>query len=52
MSEEIRNFDAYNPTHIVFGKNRLAELENLIPQDKKSIAFIWRWQREEIRYFG
>lgn len=35
MSEEIRNFDAYNPTHIVFGKNRLAELENLIPQDKK-----------------
>lgn len=35
MNEEIRNFDAYNPTHIVFGKDRLPELNQLIPQNKK-----------------
>ena len=29
------NFDFYNPTHIVFGKDRLAELDNLIPNGAK-----------------
>jgi len=29
------NFDFYNPTHVVFGKNRLEELNNLIPKDSK-----------------
>jgi NADP-dependent alcohol dehydrogenase len=29
------NFDFYNPTHIVFGKERLAELDNLIPKNAK-----------------
>lgn len=29
------NFDFYNPTHIVFGKDRLGELDNLIPKDAK-----------------
>ncbi len=29
------NFDFYNPTHIVFGKDRLDTLANLIPADAK-----------------
>ena len=29
------NFNYYNPTHIVFGKDRLAELDKLVPKDKK-----------------
>ncbi|MGI3080034.1 iron-containing alcohol dehydrogenase [Vibrio alginolyticus] len=29
------NFDYYNPTHIVFGQNRLAELDNLIPKNAR-----------------
>ena len=29
------NFNFYNPTHIVFGEDRLTELENLIPADAK-----------------
>ncbi|ENN8957629.1 iron-containing alcohol dehydrogenase [Listeria monocytogenes] len=35
MQKEILNFDYYNPTHIIFGKNRLEELNEVIPQDKK-----------------
>ena len=26
------NFDFYNPTHIVFGKDRLDELDTLVPK--------------------
>ena len=29
------NFDFYNPTHILFGKGRIADLGNLIPQDAR-----------------
>lgn len=29
------NFNFYNPTKIVFGKDTVAELENLVPQDAK-----------------
>jgi NADP-dependent alcohol dehydrogenase len=29
----MQNFDYHNPTHIVFGQNRLAELDQLIPAD-------------------
>ena len=29
------NFDFYNPTHIVFGKDRLGELDTLVPRDAK-----------------
>lgn len=29
------NFDFYNPTHIVFGKDRLAELNTLVPKKAK-----------------
>jgi len=29
------NFDYFNPTHIVFGKDRLPELDRLIPKDLK-----------------
>ena len=29
------DFDFYNPTRIVFGQNRLAELDNLIPENAK-----------------
>ncbi|MCB5160452.1 iron-containing alcohol dehydrogenase [Marinomonas algarum] len=31
----MNNFDYYNPTHIVFGQDRLAELDQLIPADAK-----------------
>lgn len=29
------NFDFYNPTHIVFGKDRLTELDNLVPKNAR-----------------
>ena len=29
------NFDFYNPTHIVFGKDRLDELDTLVPKDAR-----------------
>ena len=29
------NFDFYNPTHIVFGKDRLGELDTLVPKNAK-----------------
>lgn len=29
------NFDYYNPTHIVFGKDRLSELDVLVPKGIK-----------------
>ena len=29
------NFDFYNPTHIVFGKDRVKELSNLVPSDAR-----------------
>ena len=29
----MKNFDFYNPTHIVFGKDRLGELDKLVPKD-------------------
>jgi NADP-dependent alcohol dehydrogenase len=32
------NFDFYNPTHIVFGKDRLGELDNLISKDAKVLV--------------
>lgn len=35
MQKEMLNFDYYNPTHIIFGKNRFNELNEVIPQDKK-----------------
>ncbi|MCP4158506.1 MAG: iron-containing alcohol dehydrogenase [Deltaproteobacteria bacterium] len=31
----MQNFDYYNPTQIVFGKDRLSELDNLVPVDAK-----------------
>ena len=31
----MQNFDFYNPTHIVFGKDRLEELDKLIPKEAK-----------------
>ncbi|WP_343363869.1 iron-containing alcohol dehydrogenase [Listeria seeligeri] len=35
MAQEMMNFDYYNPTHIIFGKNRLEELNQVISADKK-----------------
>lgn len=32
------NFDFYNPTHIVFGKDRLGELNNLVPKNAKVLV--------------
>ena len=29
----MQNFDFYNPTHIVFGKDRLEELDNFVPKN-------------------
>ncbi|OUR92019.1 NADH-dependent alcohol dehydrogenase [Gammaproteobacteria bacterium 42_54_T18] len=34
----MQNFDYYNPTHIVFGQDRLAELNNLVPQNAKVLV--------------
>ena len=34
----MQNFDYYNPTHIVFGKDRLAELNTLVPQGAKVLV--------------
>lgn len=34
----MQNFDFYNPTHIVFGKNRLSELDNLVPKSAKVLV--------------
>lgn len=31
----MRNFDYHNPTHIVFGKGRIADLANLVPADAR-----------------
>ncbi len=31
----MNNFNFYNPTHIVFGKNRLAELDKMVPAKAK-----------------
>jgi NADP-dependent alcohol dehydrogenase len=31
----MQNFDFFNPTHIVFGKDRLRELDNLVPKNAK-----------------
>lgn len=34
----MNNFDFYNPTHIVFGKDRLGELDNLIAKDARVLV--------------
>ena len=34
----MQNFDYYNPTHIVFGRDRLAELDKLIPAEAKVLV--------------
>lgn len=34
----MQNFDYRNPTHIVFGQDRLAELDQLVPQDAKVLV--------------
>lgn len=34
----MQNFDYYNPTHIVFGQDRLNELNNLIPENAKVLV--------------
>ncbi len=31
----MHNFDYYNPTHIIFGQNRLAKLNSLVPENSK-----------------
>ncbi|MGX7419149.1 iron-containing alcohol dehydrogenase [Carnobacterium gallinarum] len=35
MNTEIANFNYYNPTKIIFGKNRIEELATLIPKGEK-----------------
>ncbi len=34
----MQNFDYYNPTHIVFGKDRLAELDGLVPKESRVLV--------------
>ncbi|WP_286267852.1 iron-containing alcohol dehydrogenase [Thalassotalea atypica] len=34
----MQNFDYFNPTHIVFGQDRLNELDNLVPQNAKVLV--------------
>ena len=33
----MQNFDYYNPTHIVFGKDRIQELDSLVPKGAKTL---------------
>lgn len=35
MNNEVSNFNFYNPVNVIFGKDRISELANLIPKDKK-----------------
>lgn len=34
------NFDFHNPTHIVFGKNRIADIAKLVPADAKVLILV------------
>jgi NADP-dependent alcohol dehydrogenase len=34
----MQNFDYYNPTHIVFGKDRLTELDGLVPKGSRVLV--------------
>ena len=34
----MQSFDYFNPTHIVFGQDRLAELDTLVPRDAKVLV--------------
>ena len=34
------NFDFHNPTRIVFGKDRMAELAKLVPADAKVLILV------------
>ena len=46
------NFDYYNPTHIVFGKDRLAELDTLVPKGIKVLILYGGGSRSEERRVG
>ncbi|WP_024615717.1 iron-containing alcohol dehydrogenase [Clostridium sp. Ade.TY] len=34
----MNNFDFYNPTHIVFGKDRVKDINNLVPKDARVLV--------------
>lgn len=34
----MNNFDFYNPTRIIFGKERLAELDNVVPKNARVLV--------------
>ena len=34
------NFDFHNPTHIVFGKNRIADIAKLVPPEAKVLILV------------
>ncbi len=36
----MQNFDFQNPTHIIFGKNRIADLNNLVPDAAKVLILV------------
>ncbi len=36
----MQNFDFHNPTHIVFGKDRMAELDKLVPSSAKVLILV------------
>ena len=36
----MQNFDFHNPTHIVFGKGRIADLDKLVPADAKVLILV------------
>lgn len=45
----MQNFNYHNPTHIVFGQDRLSELNHLIPQDAKVLVL---YGGGSVRRFG
>lgn len=46
----MQNFDFQNPTHIVFGKNRIADLDKLVPAAAKVLILVGGTSAEENRH--
>ncbi len=48
----MQNFDFQNPTHIVFGKNRIADLDKLVPASAKVLILVGGTSAEKTGTLG
>ena len=48
----MKNFDYRNPTHILFGKGRIADLKDQVPADAKVLVIYGGGQRGADRRSG